>query len=67
MLKKYFLPEENLPESGAHEAVDEEVDAGVEGHEAVRDGGEAHGPVGHPVAVVLDTLEIEIFNNAQWA
>jgi hypothetical protein len=22
----------------------------------VRDGGEAHGPVGHPVAVVLDAL-----------
>ncbi len=64
---KIFLPEENLPESGAHEAVDEEVNAGVEGHEAVRDGGETHGPVGHPVAVVLDALEVEILSNAQWA
>jgi hypothetical protein len=45
-----------LSEGGAHESVDEEVDAWVEGHEAVRDGGEAHGPVGHPVAVVLDAL-----------
>ena len=45
-----------MSKGGAHEAVDEEVDAGVEGHETVRDGGEAHRDVGHPVAVMLDAL-----------
>ena len=53
-------PEEDLSEGGAHEAVDEEVDAGVEGHETVGDGCEAHGHVGDPVAVVLDALNMVI-------
>ena len=50
-----------MSKGGAHEAVDEEVDAGVEGHETVGDGCEAHGHVGDPVAVVLDALNMVIF------
>ena len=47
-------PEELPPEGVAHEAVDEEVDAAVQGHEEVGHRGRDQGPQGHPVAVHLD-------------
>lgn len=50
------VAEEDPAKGAAHEAVDGEVDAAVEGHEEVGDGGAQNGPLGNAVAAVADAL-----------
>ena len=51
------IPIQYSPEGGAHEAVDDEIDGGVEGEEKVGDGGSNERPqLGDPGAAVSETL-----------
>ena len=52
---------EHLPEDGRHEAVDEEVDGGVDDHEQLRDDAPPEGPDAYAVAVVLDVLGVLLY------